>query len=247
MWLGRTKSRVRFHDAPPPPPKFACSSFKDIHILLSDDDGGGGGDTLGSPRRLSICHRTRSSVKSLIRSLSHLPFLEDAAAAAVAAEEKKEEELRPEIRIPGAEATIVVYFTSLRVVRSTFEDCKAVRSILRAFRVPIDERDLSMDGRFTEELQGILGLTEKSKLMLPRVFIGGRYIGGAEEVRCLHETGELKKYVERLPRAELGTCDTCGGYGFILCIECDGSRKCYSEKAGFRSCTLCNENGLIRA
>ncbi|KAG6412501.1 hypothetical protein SASPL_125180 [Salvia splendens] len=241
MLLGRTKSRVRFHDAPP---KFSCSSFKDIHILLSDDDGG---DTLASPRRLSICHRTRSSVKSLIRSLSHLPsFLENAAAAAVAAEEQKEEELRPEIRIPGAEATIVIYFTSLRVVRSTFEDCKAVRTILRAFRVPIDERDLSMDGRFTEELQEILGLTEKSKLMLPRVFIGGRYIGGAEEVRCLHETGELKKYMERLPRAALGTCDTCGGYGFILCIDCDGSRKCYNEKAGFRCCTLCNENGLIR-
>ncbi|KAL1545033.1 hypothetical protein AAHA92_21805 [Salvia divinorum] len=236
MWLGRTKSRVRSHDASPPPPKFACSSFKDIHILLSEDDSGGA--TLGTTRKLSICHRTRSSVKSLIRSFSHLPFLENAAAV--------EDELRPEIRIPGSGATIVVYFTSLRVVRSTFEDCKAVRSILRAFRVPIDERDLSMDASFAEELQRILGFAGKSKLMLPRVFIGGRYIGGAEEVRCLHETGELKKYVERLPRAELGTCDTCGGYGFILCIECDGSRKCYSEKAGFKSCTLCNENGLIR-
>ncbi|KAH6814222.1 hypothetical protein C2S51_023240 [Perilla frutescens var. frutescens] len=235
MWLGRTKSRVRFHDAPPP--KFACSSFKDIHILLSDDDG----DTLDSRGKPSVFHRTRS-VKSLIRSLSQLPSFEIAAAA----EADDEVEPRPEICIPDAEKTIVVYFTSLRVVRSTFEDCKTVRSILRAFRVPIDERDLSMDSRFTEELQRILGLTEKSKLMLPRVFIAGRYIGGAEEVRCLHESGELKSYVERLPPAELDTCDTCGGYGFILCIDCDGSRKCFSEKAGFRSCTLCNENGLVR-
>lgn len=238
MWLGRTKSRVRFHDAPPP--KFACSSFKDIHILLSDD----GGDTLDSPRKPSICHRTRS-LKSLIRSLSHLPFLENAAARE-AEEEEEDEEPRREICLPGAEKTIVVYFTSLRVVRSTFEDCKSVRSILRAFRVPIDERDLSMDARFTDELQRILGLTEKSKLMLPRVFIDGRYIGGAEEVLCLHESGELKKYMERLPPADLDTCDTCGGHGFLVCIECDGSHKCFSDKAGFRSCTLCNENGLIR-
>ncbi|KAI3450292.1 hypothetical protein Pfo_006957 [Paulownia fortunei] len=156
------------------------------------------------------------------------------------------EEPDPEIRIPGAEKSVVVYFRSLRVVRRTFEDCKAIQLILRALRVPIDERDLSMDSRFMDELQRVLGLSEKSKFTLPRVFIGGRYIGGAEEVRRIHESGELKKYVEGLPAAELGTCETCGGYRFILCVECSGSHKCYSEKAGFRSCTSCNENGLLR-
>ncbi|MBA0764076.1 hypothetical protein Gotri_013448, partial [Gossypium trilobum] len=93
---------------------------------------------------------------------------------------------------------VVVYFTSLQVVRSTFEDCKTVRSILHGFRVSIDERDLSMDSRFLNELRGILG---QSNLTLPRVFIGGRYMGGAEEIKQLHEIGELKKIVERLPAA----------------------------------------------
>lgn len=128
------------------------------------------------------------------------------------------------------------------MVRSTFEDCKAVQSILRGFRVSIDERDLSMYSGFLTELQQILGQT---KLTLPRVFIGGRYIGGAEEVRQLHEVGELKKLVEGLPAAEPGVCDTCGGYRFILCDECNGSHKLYSEKGGFKTCTTCNENGLI--
>ncbi|KAI6670949.1 hypothetical protein NL676_005834 [Syzygium grande] len=155
------------------------------------------------------------------------------------------------VPFPGAADgnRIVVYFTSLRVVRSTFEDCKAVRSILRGFCVRIDERDLSMDSGFLAELQGILGHGgggQRGKLGLPRVFIGGRYVGGAEEIRQLHEIGELKKLVEGAPPAEPGVCGACGGYRFVLCGECDGSHKLYAEKTGFRSCTACNENGLVK-
>lgn len=152
---------------------------------------------------------------------------------------------KPLIALPGAEKRIVVYFTSLRVVRSTFEDCKAARSILRALRVFVDERDVSMDFRYMEELKRIMGHKEKTMVTLPRVFIDGRYIGGAEEIRRLNETGELKKAVEGLIPAS-GTCEVCEGYRFILCEECNGSHKCYSEKGGFRSCMSCNENGLIR-
>ena len=155
------------------------------------------------------------------------------------------------ISIPGAEKRVVVYMTSLRVVRPTFEACRTVQSILRGFRVSIDERDLSMDSRFLDELQNIMAEGgedefEKTKLTLPRVFIGGRYVGGAEEVRQLHETGELKKFVEGLPAVTPGVCEFCGDFRFILCDECSGSHKCYTDKGGFRSCTLCNENGLIR-
>ncbi|XP_073057756.1 uncharacterized protein At5g39865-like [Primulina eburnea] len=234
MWLRRTNSRVRIHNSPSS--KFVCSSFKDIHSLLSDADGvcvGGGEDAPVSPIKPSICHRTRS-VNALLRSLSLSP------------EAPNQQSRNGEIRIPDAEK-IVVYFTSLRVVRRTFEDCKAVRSILRSFRVSIDERDLSMDSGFMNELQRILGQSEKSKLTLPRVFIGGRYVGGVEEVKHLHESGQLKSRVEGLPAADLDTCEVCGGYRFILCRVCSGSHKCYNiEKSGFRSCTMCNENGLIR-
>lgn len=100
-----------------------------------------------------------------------------------------------------------------------------------------------MHSGFLEELKGILG---KKSLALPRVFIGGRYVGGAEEIRQLHETGELKKIVEGFPKAEPGVCDGCGGLRFVLCSNCNGSHKCYSEKGGFRCCSVCNENGLVR-
>ncbi|XP_076900038.1 uncharacterized protein At5g39865-like [Bidens hawaiensis] len=141
------------------------------------------------------------------------------------------------ISIPGAEKRVVIYTTSLRIVRSTFEACRTVKSILRGFRISIDERDLSMDSRFLHELQNLMSESgdvdvDQSKLELPRVFIGGEYIGGAEEVRQLHETGELKKFVERLQAVAAGVCEVCGDFRFIMCDECRGSRKCYSEKGG---------------
>ncbi|MCE3050396.1 hypothetical protein HAX54_047119, partial [Datura stramonium] len=88
-----------------------------------------------------------------------------------------------------------------------------------------------MDAGFMEELKTILGPNrEKTKLSLPRVFIGGRYIGGAEEIIQLHEAGELKKHVEGLTPADISTCEVCGGDGFILCDECSGSQGIIARK-----------------
>lgn len=136
----------------------------------------------------------------------------------------------------------MIYYTSLRVVRRTYEDCRVVRSILNGFRVPIDERDLSMEGKFVQELEEVTGSKE---LNLPMAFVSGAYIGGAEEVRQLHESGELKTMLQGLPVVESKTCDVCGGLRFILCQTCDGSHKVYSEKDGFCPCRVCNVNGLI--
>lgn len=86
----------------------------------------------------------------------------------------------------------------------------------------------------------------RSRLTLPRVFIGGRYVGGAEEVRQMNEVGELKKILKALPEVDPAECDVCGGHRFVLCDECYGSRKVFTEKAGFRVCIACNENGLVR-
>ncbi|KAK1270024.1 hypothetical protein QJS04_geneDACA006025 [Acorus gramineus] len=228
MWppWGRRRSSASTRRVPPPSPpnpSFSFSTFKDIEALLADDQ----------PRK-PLLHRLRSSAstpsspRSLLRRLS----------------------APPDFHLPPSpsDKRIVVYFTSLRVVRKTFEDCRTVRSILRGFRLSIDERDLSMDSGFLKELQSILGGGGKSAVLsLPRVFIGGRYVGGAEEIRQMHEAGELKRVVEGVAPEVAGTCDVCGGFRFVLCGKCDGSHKCYSDKGrGFRSCTACNENGLIR-
>ncbi|KAG1339052.1 hypothetical protein COCNU_04G013580 [Cocos nucifera] len=199
------------------------SSFKDVHDLL---DEAAAVSPAPVPKAAPVFHRIRSACSAL-RSWRALPT----------------SLLDPHGLPSGKEKRIVLYFTSLRVVRKTFEDCRTVRSILHGFRVAIDERDLSMDMGFLVELKGILGQRQVS---LPQVFIGGRYIGGADEIRRLHEVGELKKYVDGVLPATAAACEGCGGIRFVLCQNCNGSHKVYTEKAGFRCCTACNENGLIR-
>ncbi|XP_057981036.1 uncharacterized protein At5g39865-like [Malania oleifera] len=212
-------------------PNFACSSFKDVHTLFREDEEAAESSD-HRPKKLSLFRRVRIST-AVLRHWSTASFR-------LPGPEPDPGPSPP----PNSENRIVLYFTSLRVVRKTFEDCRAVRSILLGFRVSIDERDLSMDARFLDELQGIMG--PNKKLTLPRVFIGGRYFGGAEEIGRLHETGELKRLIQGLPLAEAGVCGTCGGHRFVLCEECSGSHKVFVEKSGFKACRACNENGLIR-
>lgn len=216
------------------PTHFSFSSFKDISSIIKEEE-----ETYpyppSSPKRPSIFHRVKLSTSVVLRAWAvnrhaHPPSSHPSITTLPNANDQR---------------NIVVYLTSLRVVRRTFEDCKTVRSILRGLRVPVDERDLSLDSDSLDELQGIVG--RNKSFTLPLVFIGGRYIGGAEEVKRLHECGELKKLVGGLPSVVgSGDCNLCQGMRFVVCCQCNGSRKIYSEKTGFRTCAVCNSNGLIR-
>ncbi|KAG2577035.1 hypothetical protein PVAP13_6NG077000 [Panicum virgatum] len=171
----------------------------------------------------------------------------------------------PWLRLPRAGKPVVLYFTSLRSVRRTFEDCRAVRAILRCYRVRLDERDVSMHAAFKSELRDLLGAggAGLEGRALPRVFLGGRHdLGGAEDVRALHEAGELARALagcDAAPAAAagqpghvVGACAACGEARFVPCGTCHGSRKVFVGDEGcrfagcFRRCPDCNENGLIR-
>lgn len=160
---------------------------------------------------------------------------------------------------PGGAHSAVLYTTTLRGVRSTFEACNAVRAALQSHAVAFRERDVSMDRGFREELRD---LTRGLSAAVPRLFVRGRHVGGAEEVLRLDEEGALAALLEGLPRARGGSCDGCGGMRFLPCFECCGSRKVVVESAakakqeqgsrlGSRSrgvvvrCGECNENGLV--
>ncbi|KAF2323763.1 hypothetical protein GH714_036859 [Hevea brasiliensis] len=134
------------------------------------------------------------------------------------------------IRLPGTEDRIVVYFTSLRGIRRTFEDCYAVRMIFRGFRVWIDERDISMDSAYKKELQSLFG---ERNVSLPQVFIRGNHVGGAEVIKQMFETGDLAKVLEGFPRRQPGfVCEACGDVRFVPCGNCSGSRKIFDEDEG---------------
>ncbi|KAL3624168.1 hypothetical protein CASFOL_032984 [Castilleja foliolosa] len=162
--------------------------------------------------------------------------------------------------VPRGVDKLIVYFTSLRGVRKTYEDCCHVRVILKSVGVKVDERDVSMHSGFKEELKELLG---DGFFGLPRVFIGTEYIGGADEIRRLNEDGKLEKLVkgcELLYDIDGGqngnVCEVCGDIRFVPCETCSGSCKVYYEgdyddeeevdESGFHRCPDCNENGLIR-
>ncbi|KAG6573811.1 hypothetical protein SDJN02_25633, partial [Cucurbita argyrosperma subsp. argyrosperma] len=151
----------------------------------------------------------------------------------------------PSIRLPGTEDRIVVYLTSLRGIRRTYEDCYAVRIIFRGFRVWVDERDISMDSAYKKELQSVFG---EKNVSLPQVFIRGKHVGGAEVIKQLFEAGELMKILEGFPIQEPGfVCEGCGDVRFVPCMTCSGSKKVFDEDEHvLKRCLDCNENGLTR-
>ncbi|KAL3623468.1 hypothetical protein CASFOL_032284 [Castilleja foliolosa] len=151
---------------------------------------------------------------------------------------------------PGGKDVIVLYTTSLRGIRKTFEDCNTIRFLLESFRVLYSERDVSMDMEYRDELWGVLG----GRVVPPRIFIRGRYVGGADEVVGLHETGVLRDLLDGIPLSPSNCpCGGCGGMRFVMCVKCNGSRKVVvvsdeennNETLSIR-CTECNENGLIK-
>ncbi|KQK22317.1 hypothetical protein BRADI_1g66455v3 [Brachypodium distachyon] len=42
-------------------------------------------------------------------------------------------------------------------------------------------------------------------------------------------------------KTKMGKCEACGGVGFVVCGECDGSRKVFHDGPG--RCGGCYENG----
>ena len=71
------------------------------------------------------------------------------------------------------ENKIVIYTTTFRGVRSTFEDCKYVLSLFHNLRVHVEERNVYMDTFFFRELEERLG----KKATVPQVFISGQHVG----------------------------------------------------------------------
>ncbi|KMZ70289.1 Glutaredoxin family protein [Zostera marina] len=154
---------------------------------------------------------------------------------------------------PGGENSVVIYTTTLRGIRKTFEDCNTVRSLVEGTGVWVKERDVSMDIGFREELRELMKGSPHG-CTVPRLFVRGMYIGGVEEVMKIHEEGTLGNIFEGLPKVRsVGEpCDGCGGAKFLPCFRCCGGRKVVllevilgKETGMVARCPDCNENGLV--
>lgn len=144
---------------------------------------------------------------------------------------------------------IVIYTSSMTVVRETHERCKIVKKILQNHMVRYEEKDLFMNKDNQKELMERLGTTVVS---VPQVFADGSLLGTADQIEKLNEMGELKKILEHFEKINVrSSCDKCGGYRYIPCIHCHGSKKSlkrnyFTEEFCSLRCMQCDENGLQR-
>ncbi|CAO2175235.1 unnamed protein product [Urochloa humidicola] len=167
----------------------------------------------------------------------------------------------PERRPPGATGGgVVLYTTTLHGVRRTFEDCERARELVQACAeaagVPaVDERDVSLHPDYLRELRDLL--SDEAGLAPPRLFVMGRYVGGADECANLADSGkltEMMRWAKARGDASCAAfkdgrgCEGCGGARFVPCWECGGSCKLVVDGADgevVQRCTKCNENGLM--
>ncbi|MQL69520.1 hypothetical protein Taro_001813 [Colocasia esculenta] len=111
----------------------------------------------------------------------------------------------------GGADGVVLYTTTLRGVRRTFEDYERARQLVEAhcMEAGVDERDVSLHGEYLRELRELVG----EEATVPRLFVKGRYVGGIDEVVEMNETGRLMLRLVRGEGSGAGWrgCGNCGG------------------------------------
>lgn len=88
---------------------------------------------------------------------------------------------------------IVIYTTSFRVVRTTFERCELVRKIFQNHRVKFLEKNIALDCEYGKELEERCRRVGESPC-LPVVFIDGHYLGVSPCFRALSQVAISQNY-----------------------------------------------------
>jgi glutaredoxin domain-containing cysteine-rich protein 1 len=69
---------------------------------------------------------------------------------------------------------VVVYTTTMGVVRQTYQDCVLVKKILGNLMVKYEERDVFMSRETQAEIRERMG---SDVIIVPQVFVEGQHIG----------------------------------------------------------------------
>ncbi|XP_031570667.1 glutaredoxin domain-containing cysteine-rich protein 1-like [Actinia tenebrosa] len=142
---------------------------------------------------------------------------------------------------------IIFYSTSMGGIRSTIANCQNIRKIFQNLRLKVDERDIFMHKEYQAELDNRVGMEGTA---VPQVFVNGHLLGGTKEITELNELGQLKSLLSDFEKLNGSVCETCGGYEYVNCTSCKGSKTSrktrISREISVLKCTVCNENGLQR-
>ncbi|XP_046624706.1 soluble guanylate cyclase gcy-33-like [Neodiprion virginianus] len=144
---------------------------------------------------------------------------------------------------------VVVYTTTMGIVRETYYACTKVKQILRTHMVKYEDRDMFMSTEYQKELRDRI---QSTTIQVPQLFIDGQYIGDAEVVERLNESGELRRMLKPYKSPDAcTTCQICGGYRLLPCSVCNGSKKSvhrndFTTEFVALKCMNCDEVGLVR-
>ncbi|XP_052900879.1 uncharacterized protein LOC128307182 [Anopheles moucheti] len=144
---------------------------------------------------------------------------------------------------------VVVYSTSMGIVRETYTKCMNVKQILRTLLVKFEEKDIFMSNEYQQEIKERM---QVDTINIPQVFVDGQHIGDAECIERLNESGELRKMLKPYKCLESPyMCKVCGGYRLLPCPSCGGSKKSihrnhFTAEFVALKCMNCDEVGLVK-
>ncbi|XP_017046674.1 glutaredoxin domain-containing cysteine-rich protein CG31559 [Drosophila ficusphila] len=144
---------------------------------------------------------------------------------------------------------VVLYTTSMGIIRETYTKCANVKQILRTLLVKFEERDVFMSVEYQAEMRQRM---QSGQVRVPQLYVEGQHIGDAETVERLNESGELRQLLKPYKSmASTFTCQTCGGYRLLPCPSCNGSKKSvhrnhFTAEFVALKCMNCDEVGLVK-
>ncbi|XP_016971823.1 glutaredoxin domain-containing cysteine-rich protein CG12206 [Drosophila rhopaloa] len=144
---------------------------------------------------------------------------------------------------------VVLYTTSMGIIRDTYAKCANVKQILRTLLIKFEERDVFMSVEYQQEMRERM---HDETIRVPQLFVEGQHIGDADTVERLNESGELRQLLKPYKSiATAYTCQTCGGYRLLPCPSCSGSKKSvhrnhFTTEFVALKCMNCDEVGLVK-
>ncbi|KAE8788978.1 F-box/kelch-repeat protein SKIP11 [Hordeum vulgare] len=128
------------------------------------------------------------------------------------------QDLQPEVVLYTASAS------ASRRRERTSADLYALRALLRGYGLTMEERDVSTSKGHRSELKSLLA-ARGCAFSLPQLLVGGRPVGGPDDVRKLHQTGGLRPLLDAAPRPYRAfVCQACKRIGSEPCRKCSQAR-----------------------
>lgn len=90
---------------------------------------------------------------------------------------------------------VVIYLSSLQVIRRTSERCKRALALLHNFGVKVDQRDLAYNKAYIHELYERLGT---DRFDMPQIFLNGKYFGTLEHLEKWVEHGKMRSLLDKI-------------------------------------------------